>query len=98
MVPNPTSRNRMVNTFTIVNIIPHVRDSLEDKSILFHSKKVFFLPSVWSGTEYTWALIWKKSLLTCFEGYQVILSSHTGRVDRNVNTVLMVDINPICKS
>ena len=25
--------------------------------MLFHSKKAFFLPSVWPGTEYTWALI-----------------------------------------
>ena len=76
---------------------PHVRDSLEDKSMSFLSKKVFLLPSVWPGTKYTWALIWKKSLLICFGSYQGILYSHTGRVDRNVNTLLMVNINPICK-
>ena len=46
-------------------------------------------------TEYTWALIWKKSLvLTYFESYSL---SHTGRVDRNVNTLLMGNINPLCK-
>ena len=30
-------------------------------------KKAFLLPSVWPGVEYTWVLIWKKSLLICFE-------------------------------
>ena len=61
--------------------------------MLFHSKKTFLLPSVWSGTEYTWALIWKKSLLICFESYQSIPYSHTGGVDSIVNTLLMVNIN-----
>ena len=60
--------------------------------MLFHSKKVFFLPSAYPGTEYTWALIGKKSLLICLESYQGIPYSHTGRVDRNVNNLLMVNI------
>ena len=55
---------------------PHVRDSLEDKYMLVHSKKAFLLPSVWPGIEYTWALISKKSLLICFESYQGIPYSH----------------------
>ena len=56
-------------TFIIVNITTTciVRDSLEDKSIFVHSKKAFLFPSVWPGTEYTRALIWKKNLLICFE-------------------------------
>ena len=46
------SRNRMMNSFIIVNIIPtHVRDSLGEKSMLAHSKKAFLLSSVWSGIE-----------------------------------------------
>ena len=41
--------------------------------MLFHSKKALLLPSsVWPGTECTWALEWKKSLLICFESYQGI--------------------------
>ena len=48
--------------------------------MLVHSKKAFFLPSVWPGIEYTWALISKKSLLICFESYQGIPYSHTDRV------------------
>ena len=40
--------------------------------MLFHSKKALLLPLVWPGTEYTWALIWKKSLIICFESYQGI--------------------------
>ena len=32
---------------------PQVRDSLEVKSMLFYSKMVFLLPSVWPGTNYT---------------------------------------------
>ena len=42
------------------------------KSMVFRSKKVLLLPSVPPGTEYTWALIWKKSLIICFESYQGI--------------------------
>ena len=38
-------------------LLPHLRDSLDDKSMLFRSKKAFLLPSVWPGTETTWALI-----------------------------------------
>ena len=89
-----TSRNRMMNTFIIVKILPHGRDSSEDKSMLFHSKKAFLLPVVWPGTEYTRTLIWKNSLLVCFESYQSIPYIHTGRVDSDVNTLLMVNINP----
>ena len=59
MFPILTSMNRLMNTFMI-----------HAKSMLFDSKKVLLLPSVWPGTEYTWALIWKKSLLICFENYQ----------------------------
>ena len=92
-----TSRNRMMNTFVIVKIPPHVRDSSKDKSMLFHSKKAFLLPAVWPGTEYTRTLIWKNSLLVCFESYQGIPYSHTGRVDSDVNTLLMLIINPRCK-
>ena len=56
--------------------------------MLFHSKKALLLPSVWPGTEFTWALIWKKSLLICFESYEGIPYSNTGRVDRNLNILL----------
>ena len=91
----PTSRNRMMNTFIyiIVNITPTCKRKfiLLDKTVLFHSKKAFLLPSVWPGIEYTWSLIWKKRLLICFENYQGIPYFHTGRVDRNMNTF------PICK-
>ena len=38
------SRNRMMNTFLIVNIAPYLRDSLENKSMLpVHLKKAFSL-------------------------------------------------------
>ena len=90
MLPILPSRNRMMNTFIIVNIIPTYRCSW-DKSILSHSKKAFLLRSVWPGTEYTWALVWKKSLLIYFEGYQGIPCSHTGTVDRNVSILLMIN-------
>ena len=72
----------------------------------FHSiqKKAFLFSSIWQGTEYTWGLIRKNGLLVCFESYQGISSipppppsTHTGRVDRNVNTLLIVNIDPICK-
>ena len=47
------STNGMMNTFIVVKLPPHLRDSLEDKSMLVYSKKPFLLPSVWPGTEYT---------------------------------------------
>ena len=50
--------------------------------MVVHSKKASLLPSVWPDREYTWALIWKKSLLICFESFQRIPYSLTGKVDR----------------
>ena len=51
-----------------------MRDSSEDKSpMLLHSKNPFLLPSDSPGTENAWALIWKKSLLNCFESYEGML-------------------------
>ena len=57
------SRNRRMNAFIIVNINPACKRYLKDKSMLVHSKKAFLLPSVWPGTEYIWAFIWKKAYL-----------------------------------
>ena len=51
------SRVGIVSTFIKLALPQHVRDSLQDKSMLFHSKKSVLLFSVWSGTEYNWALI-----------------------------------------
>ena len=42
-----------MNTFIVVNITRHVRDSLEDKSMIVHSKKALPLPSVYPGKDYT---------------------------------------------
>ena len=69
------NRNRMINTFMKVTSPPYVRDSLEDKVCLSTSKN----PPL---SHFTWALIWKKSWLICFQSYQGIPYSHTGRVDR----------------
>ena len=57
MSPILVSRNRMMNTFIMVTLTPHVRDSSYDQSMLFHSKKALLFPSVWPGTEYTSTLI-----------------------------------------
>ena len=38
--------------------------------MLSYSQKSFLLSSVWLETEYTWGLIWKKSLLIRCESYQ----------------------------
>ena len=59
-----------MNTFKIVSITPTCKRW--DKFMLFRSKNALLLPSVWPGTEYTWALIWKKSLIHLFESYQGI--------------------------
>ena len=79
------SRNRMINTFIIVNITPACKSSLENKSILVHSIKTFVLPSIWPGTEYTCLgthlkeeptdLFWKLPRLW----YSLL--SNTGRID-----------------
>ena len=92
--PIPTGREGVGwwNLLQYLALSPHA-ENLEDKTMLVHSKKGFLLPSVWPETEYTLALIWRKSLLVCFESYQGIPYSHTGRVDRMINTLLMVNIN-----
>ena len=45
----------MMNTFIIANITTTCK-SLEDKSMLFHSKKAFILPLVLPEAEFTQAL------------------------------------------
>ena len=47
-----------MNTFIAVNNITltYVRNNLEDKSMLFHSRKGLLLPLVWPETEHIWAL------------------------------------------
>ena len=70
------SRNSMMNSFITVNITTHVRGSLEDTFILAHSKKTF-LPSVWPGAEYVGRIIWKRSLLICFESFSEFRISYS---------------------
>ena len=71
------SRNRVMNTFIIVNITPYIVDSLEDKPMLVHFKKAFPLTSL--GHSFQRRAYY---LLLCFESYEGIPYSHTGRVDR----------------
>ena len=68
------SRNRMMNTFIIVNITPSVRDSLEGKSMLLHFKKAFPVTSLGHLFERRgyWFVL----------SYHGIRFSHTGRVER----------------
>ena len=87
------SRNRMMNSFIIVNITPYAIDSLEDKSMLVHFKKAFPLTPLGHSFErrayYLTALFWK------LPGYS--LFPHRQSRQRMVNTLLMININPICK-
>ena len=71
------SRNRMMNSFIIVNNTPYAIDSLEDKSMLALFKKAFPLTSLGHSFERR-----GHYLLLCFENYEGIAYSHTGRVDR----------------
>ena len=61
-------------------------------------KKIFLSPSVWPKREYTWTLIWKKSLLICFDSCQggVPCSNRQSR-KRMMNTFIMVNITPVCR-
>ena len=80
------SRNRIMNTFIIVNIT-----SLKDKSMLLvHFKKAFPLTF---GHSFERRAYW---LLFHFESYQGIPYSYTGKEDRIVNPLLMIKINPTC--
>ena len=71
------SRNRMMNTFIIVNITRYAIDSLEDKSMFVLFKKTFPLTSFGHSFERR-----AYYLLLCFESYRSIPYSHTGRVDK----------------
>ena len=90
------SRNRMMNTFIMVNITPICRwESLEDESILLvHFKKTFSLTLF--GHSFSRRVYW---LLFHYESYQGIpLFLHTGKADeRMVNTLPLIRINPTCK-
>ena len=74
------------------NYYQHMQEIVYRISLCFSIPKD--LPSPFSLAR---ELIWKSSLLICFDSYQGIPYSHTGRVGRNVNTLLMVNINPISK-
>ena len=77
LLPIPKCRNTFIT-------LPHICKSLEDKSMVIHSKNLFLFPSVYPGTEYTSAPIWKEILLICFESYKCIPCFHLGRVDRGM--------------
>ena len=81
------SRYRMMNAVIIVNITPTCKGYFRGYTYAFPFQKDLLLASVWPGTECTYTLIWKKSLIICFESYQDIPYSHTGRVGNNVNTL-----------
>ena len=55
--------------------------------MLFHSKNA----RIYLGT------FLKEDLTNLFSNLPGYFYSHTSRVDRNVNTVLMVDVNPTYK-
>ena len=89
------SRNRMVSTFLMV--ASHVRDSLEDKSILFSFKKG--LPRLFSLAKkkiYLGAHL-KEELTDLFWTVPGYSYSHKQRRKTMENTLLMVNIIPICK-
>ena len=89
------SRKRMVSTFLMV--APHVRDSLEDKSVLFFSKKgsprLFILAKkkIYLGAHL------KEELTDLFWTVPGYSYSHKQRRKTMENTLLMVNIIPICK-
>ena len=77
-----------MNFFIIVNIISTCKETVHMTSLCFSiQKKAFLFSFSLARNRYTWSLVCKKGLLICFESYQGILYSHTGKVD----------INPICK-
>ena len=57
VLPIPTRRNQIMNTFIIFNFIPTWKTQFRGKYMVGHSKKGFLLHSVWPGIEQTWALI-----------------------------------------
>ena len=73
----------MMNTFIIVNIIPTFKDPLEDKSMLFYSKRSAF--SLQFGQE--------PNIL----GHSFEIRTYGNRQSRQriVNNLLMVNINPL---
>ena len=89
------SNKKMVRTLLMVT--PHVRDSLEDESILITPKKG--LPRPWSLAKekrYFGAHL-KEELIDLFWALQGYSYFHKQRRKRVVNTLLMVSIIPICK-
>ena len=69
--------------------------------MLAHSKNALPLLLVWPGTEYTSGTHLKEEFLDLFERYHGMVFSIPPHRQSNrqgtVNTLLMVNINPICK-
>ena len=78
--PIPTGRVQ-IKWWALLTLPLHVRNSLEDKSMLVHSKKAFLLSSVWPGAQCTWALVWKRSsLIFCkLPGYSLFSDRQSGQ-------------------
>ena len=64
---------------------------------LHPQKKTLLSPSVWPSKEYTWTLIWKKSLLICSESCLGVAYSHRQSRIRMMNVFITVSITPICE-
>ena len=79
-------KNDMRNLKNLHGLLPpYVRDSLEDKSMLFHFKEAFPLTSLVTHL---------KVELTA---YCFVLKATRQSRQRMVNTLLMININPIYK-
>ena len=89
------SNKKMVRTLLMVT--PHVRDSLEDKSILITSKKGLSRPWSLAKMKIYFGAHLKEELIDLFWALQGYSYFHRQRRKRVVNTLLMVSIIPICK-
>ena len=92
------SRNRMMKTFIIVNITLHVRDDLKNRSNTCPLQKGLPSPFSLAGNTIYLGTHLKEELIDLFwklPGY--FLFPHKQSRQRMVNTLLMFNINPVCK-
>ena len=98
MLPILTSKNRLMNTFIIVNITLTCNRQFMGLVYVFLFQKGFTYPFSFARNRIYLGTHLKKELNNVLKDTTVFpIYSHTVRVDRNLYILLMVNINPICK-
>ena len=97
MFPISTKGKRMVNTFIMVNSTPICKISSRGQIYSFPLQERPSFSFQFIQEKNKLAHSFERQTYCCFESYQSIPYSHRQSRKRMVNTLLMINITPICK-